>query len=428
MDPTFRVQIYSNIVRANVLLDDWTYYVEGLNFGTEDFGGYGACTFTLKRDLPSLLRFLNGYSDQPSFITNRIRVIDPFGAVAYEGALWTLTLRVGGETYSRSADSLFNCARVDYKVGSDTYSAYYDDASSRNTFGKKAVQIDLRGTYPAGSGTPLSVAKRQVKRRRQGGTPDQKTKGGAQSELAMEVTCVGLGTQALSSRYAVSNIATLVDSSQIPKDMLGANLIAEGAPNAARGPSGGWTEFLDTSKTLGFGQQFIHPTNFTNIRTSGTMIENNRGSGSTRLEIIKQALENGSSNDRPMLFQVWDDGSANAGKGIAHFRELSETRPFPEGNGYDGYFDVAGEPIVMNAGMSTIPLWRVRAGKFMTTVGIVPNAIYPSVYQDPRVFYIAGTNFDVDSYTLTLNSDEDFDPAVYLGRLIGGKKVIKGLV
>lgn len=425
----FTIQIYTNPVRGNMLLaSHWGAFAEGLTFSSNAFGGYAACEFALRFDYPQLLGYINGYAGQPSYVTNRIRITDPFGAVCYEGMLYALQLRAGSEELGVSADNLFNCVAVSYdvpyKTRTDTKFSYYDDAASRTTFAKKTARLNLPGAYPAATTTPASTARRFIKQHRKPGKPNSKKKGGDSADMAMQVSCVGLATPALEWRYAFSNLAAQVDTSQIVKDMLGANPIAEGVTGAGRGPTNsGWVEILNAANTLGYGQPFLHSSNFGNLASSGTLVERNCGSGKTRIEIVQQAAQYGSVNDRRMLFQVWDDGAANAGKGLAYFTEMSETRPLT--TGYNGYYDHAHLPIVRDAGLTRIPLWRVRAGKWLTTLGIVPDTSYGSVYDDPRCFWIEETTYDVDNATLTLSSSSEFNLEQYVGRLIGGKRIIK---
>lgn len=425
----FTIQIYSNPVRGNTLLaSNWGAFVEGLTFSTNAFGGYAACEFTLRFDYPTLFNYVNGIAGQPSYVTNRIRILDPFGVVCYEGMLYALTLHAGNETQGVSADNLYNCVAIDYDVPykdhTDTRVTYNDNSTSRATFGKKCARYHLPGAYPRATLTPGSTARRFVKQHRAPGKPNSKRKGGDNAELSLQVACVGLITPALEWRYAFSNLATQVDTSQIVKDLLGANPIPEGSNGAGRGPANsGWVEVLNAAHTLGYGQEFINATTFGNIASSGTNVERNSGSGSQRIEIVQQLATYGSVNDRRMLFQVWDDGVTNAGKGIAWFTEMSETMPFV--GGYNGYYDLAHEPTVMDAGQTRIPLWRVRAGKWLTTLGVVPNASYASIYDDPRCFWIEETAYEVDTATLTLASASDFNVEQYMGRLIGGKRIIK---
>lgn len=424
----FRIKVYSNPVRDNKLVADWTPYVEALNWSTNAFGGFGQCTFSLKRPLKYFLSILYGWG-QPTFVTNRIRITDPFGEIVYEGMIYALSARVGTEIVSRSAHSLFNCVSVDYTITQGRRvpvqrSQWADDAVSRAAFGKKVQRLELPGSYTSVSPTPQAVATRFINQHRMPATPDAKVKGGESAELRMEVSCVGLVTPALEWRYAFGTRATGVDTAQIVKDILGANPVPEGSAGAGVGPSGsGWYERLNYARSLGYGQEFIS-TNFAGILNSGTVAERNLGSGSQRIEIVRLAAQQGSVNQRRMLFQVWADRTANASKGIAHFKEMSETRP--QTPGYTGYYDRAFYPIVWNAGQTRIPLWRLRAGRWITTFGIAPQSLYPTIYDDPRCFWIEETNYDVDTATLTLSPNDEFNAEQYLGRLIGGKKVITG--
>jgi elongation factor P--beta-lysine ligase len=61
----------------------------------------------------------------------------------------------------------------------------------------------------------------------------------------------------------------------------------------------------------------------------------------------------------------------------------------------------------------------------LTTLGVVPNASYATIYDDPRCFWIEETTYEVDTATLTLASASDFNVEHYMGRLIGGKRIIK---
>ena len=425
MPGDFTIQVYTNPVRANTLLTNaWGAYAEGLTFSTNAFGGYAACEFTLRLDYPQLLNYLYGTTDQPSYVTNRIRILDPFGVVVYEGMIYSLALTAGSETFAVSADNLYNCAGVEYDVvyatRTETRVAFYNDGNSRAAFGKKATRQRLDGVYALAATVPGQVAARFVTQHAALGKPSSRTKGGDSTDLQMQVSCVGLATT-LEWRYAYNNLTASVDTSQIVKDMLSAGAIPERTAGAHKGING-WIEQLDDNKKLAFGQEFISPTNFTNIATSGASVPRNVRSGVPRIEIIQQAASYGSSNYRRMLFQVWHD-DANAGKGIPYFVEQSEKRP--EQNGYSGYFDYAHEPTVLDAGQTRIPLWRTRAGKWITTLGVVPNTNYPSVYTDPRCFWIEETTYDVDAATLTLSSASEFNLTQYIGRLIGGKRVIK---
>lgn len=427
MSAAFDIAIYSNPVRGNALLQaHWGKYAEALTFSTNAFGGYASCTFQLRLGYDEMRSYVLGFG-QPAYATNRIRITDPFGVVCYEGILSSLSVRAGSEIISCGVESLYNCVRVDYDVPyknrTVTKQNYFDDATSRAAYGKKVMRLQLPGAFPANTTTPRSVARRFIKQRRQMSAPSSKRKGGEDTDLVMEVSCVGMSAPALEWRYAFSNLATSTDSANVVKDMLAANPITEGSTGAFRGRAGsGWGEVLDANGYLGFGQQFIHPSNFNNIAASGTSVERNIGSGSTRIEIVKQAAQYGSSSDKRMLFQVWDDGATNAGKGIAYFQAMNETKPLA--SGYTGYYDYPHVPQVFNAGMTRLPLWRVRAGNWMTTLGLGSFAAYATIYDDPRCFWIEETAYDVDRGVLTLSTSSDFNLEQYLGRLIGGKKVI----
>ncbi len=432
MSSGFSIQVYQNVVAGNKLTaNNWGSFVEGLRFGTNAFGGYADCSFTLKLPVNQLVAIIVGLG-LPQGVGSRLRVIDPYGVVCYQGMIYAVSLRMGNETMARGLDNMFNCVRVDYSVPglrqNSNQRVFYDDAASRALYGKKVARVELPGSYGTTTPAPLGAARRFIKQHRKPREPEARVKGGEALDLALAVTCVGMVTPGLEWRYAYNaGNAEQVDTARVIKDMLGANPIAEGSANAHRGPSGSsWVEQLDTGKTLGYGQQYI-ATDFSNIKDSGTTIERNSGSGSPRIDIVKQAASAGSVNDRRMLFQVWENTTGNVeheGKGLAYFREMSEVRPFQ--SGYRGYYDNAHVPEVFDKNQARIPLWRVRAGDWITTLGIVPNALAPTIYDDPRCFWIEETDFDVDTQTLTLSSTDEFSLEQYMGRLVGGKKVIKG--
>jgi hypothetical protein len=427
----FQILVYANRARDNassLVAANWGNFAEGLKFGTNAFGGYGACSFTLKTTYANALAYVNGWGAS-RWIGDRIRIVDSPGKVCYEGMIYNLNLKLGGESASRSMDSMFNVARMDYnvpfKTSTKTNQAFFDDASSRALYGKKVSNQQIPGSFPNNTTTPASTARRFIKQNRTPGKSQSKTKGGSDQSYGLEVTCVGLMTPALEWRWAFCNLATQVDTSRIVKDMLVQNPITEGTTGAGRDGNGAWVEPLNAGNNLGYGQDFISGTDFTHIASSGTTVERNVGSGSQRIDIVKGAAQYGSVNDKRMLFQVWDDNIwGGTGRGLAYFQEMSETRPFQ--TGYSGYYDDANLPQIYDAGQHRLPLYRVRAGNWLTTLGLVPNGLYPTIYDDPRCFWIESGEYDVDAATLTLQSASNFDLNLYIGRLIGGKRVIKG--
>lgn len=425
----FNVLIYDNIVRSNVLLANWTNYVSGLTFGTSAMGGYATCEFTLKKDFDSLLQIVEGTTGTPTYCTNRIRITaqesEVAGAVVWEGMIYNLELTYGNATISRSVDSLFNIARTDYTVATvppKNKSSRYNDATSRATFGNKVFRQSLGGAFASADTTPTQLSRRYVTQHKNPGKSSAKGLGGASDELTLSVSCVGFAST-LEWRDAFNNDATSNDTAQIVKDMIRAGSVADGGTGAGVGRNN-WVEILtDSNNTIGFGAQHIAES-FANVANSSVTVARNLIQGTSRLEIIKGVAAFGSSNYRRMLFQVWDDGTSNAGKGIPYFVEQPSARG--GASGYTGYYDNTKTGTVFNANMARIPLYLVRAGQWMTSLDL-PQSTYVTIstpFDDPRMFWIEETNYSTDTQTLTLTSSADFNIATYLGRLINGQRRI----
>lgn len=420
----FSVLIYSNVVRGNVFLDNWTPYVSGLVFNTHAMSGYATCEFTVKRDFDTLYHYVEGAAGQPTYCTNRIRVVAQEGVV-WEGMIYDLTLTYGGATLSRSVESLFNIARTDYTVATNpptNKASRYNDATSRATFGNKVFRQELGGAFANADTTPTRLSQRFVTQHKNPGKSSSKTLGGDNTDLTLSVSCIGFAAT-LDWRYGFNNDATSNDSSQIVKDMVRAGTVADGGVGAGIGRNN-WSEILtDTNNTIGFGAQFVGET-FANVATSGVQVARNLVQGTTRLEIIKSVAAFGSSNYRRMLFQIWDDGNTNSGKGVPYFVEQPTARGGQ--SGYSGYYDHSVYGYVWDANYARIPLYMVRAGQWVTALDL-PASTYATItnaFDDPRMFWIEETSYSADTYTLTLTASQEFNVATYLGRLINDKRFI----
>lgn len=425
----FNVLIYSNIVRANVLVDNWTNFVSGMTFNTNAMGGYSTCDFTLRKDFESLYAITEGTSEQPTYCTNRIRITSQeaqnAGAVVWEGMIYNLELKYGNATISRSADSLFNIARTDYTVATNPptdKSSRYNDAPSRATFGNKVFRQELGGSFANADTTPTRLSQRYVTQHKNPGKSSSKGLGGSSEELSLSVSCVGFAST-LDWRYAFNNDAVANDTAQIVKDMIRAGAVTDGSAGAGIGRNN-WSEILtNTNNTIGFGAQFVAES-FSNVNNSSVTVKRNLIQGTTRLDIIKGVAAFGSSNYKRMLFQVWDDGISNAGKGIPYFVEQPTARG--GASDYAGYYDNTQSGYAYDANMQRIPLYMVRAGSWITSVDL-PQSTYATItnaFDDPRMFWIEETSYSADSYSLTLTSSSEFNVATYLGRLINGKRYI----
>jgi hypothetical protein len=314
MAQNFTINVFQNrAVGTRLLANHWGQFAEGLKFGTNAFGGYGTCTFSLRFRAEQLMRYLVGYGSQPTYVTNRIRIVDPLGIPCYEGMIYALSLKLGNEVIARSAENLFNCVRADFQTswGSHTQNNtyYVDDAASRALFGKKVKRLELPGTYnPFTLTAATGQAQRFLTLHKTPQDPQATVVGGSNNVLKMDVSCVGQITPGLEWRFAFSNLTKQADTAEIIKDMILPGSISEGNQHAKRGrANSGWVELLNTGGTLAFAQQFLS-TDTSHIANSGVSIERNSGSGGSRIDIAKHAAGFGSNNQRRMLLQVWDDG------------------------------------------------------------------------------------------------------------------------
>jgi len=253
----FEIRVYQNrVLGTKLLAKHWGSFAEGLKFGTNAFGGYGTCTFSLKFKTEQLLAYLNGYGSEPGYVTNRIRIIDPHGVCVYEGMIYALALHLGNETIARSADNLFNVVRADYSTAwfsntqNQTY--YTDDAASRALYGKKVKRLQLPGTYnPYTPAAATGQAQRFLNLHSTPQDPQPTTKGGSSSVIKLDVSCVGLATPGLEWRFAFSTLTASVDTAEIIKDMILPGPNAEGVGAAGRGRSGSnWVEPLNIKNYL----------------------------------------------------------------------------------------------------------------------------------------------------------------------------------
>lgn len=426
----FTVQVYSNVPRGNLLLDNWTDYVSGLTFSSEAFGGFASCAFTLRKDYQTLFNIVEGTTNSPTYISNRVRITDERGSVCYEGKIHTLTLTHGSTAVSRSLDELHNIAKMNYTLTNGMYVwAVYSDATSRGLFGNRVFMTDLEGVFANGT-NPLNRATRYVTTHKAPSKPTPQTTGGGGDDLSLEVNCVGLSEELL-VRYAWNSRGAAVDTGQIVKDLLRAGATPSGA-GSWRGQNG-WNENLHTSfgasGSIPFQVESIEYSNLNSIATTSVTIAPNEVQGQSRWEIIRACAAYGSSNNKRLLFQVWDQqgrsSTAQNGKGLAVFAEQPTARS--TASSYTGYFNNTRTGVVMDTGGAFYPPWLVRAGQWMTTVN-VPAKNYggiSSVFDDPRAFWIERAEYDADNYRLTLHSDNDFDVARLLANLLAGSKTMR---
>jgi hypothetical protein len=427
----FNVSVYSNVQRGNELLADWTGYVSGLRYASEAFGGFASCSFTLKLDYKRLLNIVEGVTNRPTYISNRVRIRDDRGRVVYEGKIFNLNLRYGAQVHGRSMDQLYNIARLGYTLrGYNTpVWATYNDATSRGLFGNRVYRTDLDGIFTAGT-NPLNRATRFVVTHRSPSKPTAQVTGGSGDEIALEVDCVGLSEE-LTMRFAENTRGKAVDTAQIVKDMLQPGSITSGT-GAWRG-SNGWSENLHTSfggsGNIPYAAESISTANLTNITNSGITIAPVEVHNQTRWEIIKACAAYGTSNNKRVLFQVWEqDGRATVqqnGKGLAYFLEQPSIRG--SATGYGGYYNNTAEGFVFDSRGERLPLHAVKAGQWITTVNM-PSKTYmgvTSVFDDPRMFWIERAEYDADAHTLTLSSDNDASTERYLANLMSVKKELR---
>lgn len=427
----FNVLVYSNVPRGNELLADWTNYVSGLRFASEAFGGYASCSFTLKLDYKALLNIVEGVTARPTYISNRVRIRDERGVVRYEGKIFNLTLTVGAATHGRSLDQLFNIARFGYTLrGYNTpVWAVYSDATSRGLFGNRVYRTDIDGIFANGT-NPLNRATRFVVTHRSPSKPQPQVTGGSGDEISLQVDCVGLSEE-LMVRYAENTRGTATDTGQIVKDLLRAGSVPSGA-GAWRGQNG-WAENLHTSfgssGSIPFAAESIDTTDLTQIATTGITIAPVEVHNAARWDILKACAAYGTSNNKRVLFQVWEqDGRSVAqqnGKGRAYWVEQPSIRG--GASGYTGYYNNTNTGVVFDSRGERIPAYAVRAGQWMTTMNM-PSKTYggvTSVFDDPRMFWIERAEYDADSHVLTLSSENDASTERYLANLMAQKKVLR---
>lgn len=421
-----RIQVMESplFYAGNRILHDWTKNIEGLHFGTNAFGGFTAISFTLKYDFNTLWYFMEPYS-RTCVLAKRLVVVDPFGLAVYEGLLSSLQLDLGGQGFSRSLENFFSAVRLDHKTPYDTNmvrtSAY--DYAAVNRFGIKVAQMDNGNLiYPAQqpSGPAYDIVQRLLKNfaepQRFSGTKI----GGVGTEVIAQVTGMGLHST-LDWRYAYNHLEDEVDTSQVVKW-----LIQNGSPTWQQ--AGGWTEKLynATYGFLPYGQQFLTD-DASQIDASGMNCPANEGQGSKRLEIIRSLLKYGATGETRALFQVFQTKN---GKGRVHFRKQKTDLPYSAG--YDGYYYSAKNNLVLNRDRAPIPLYQVRAGRWLTLhdadiVGTVaPGTL---IQRDPRCMFIEDTDYDADRDELSIGTTNDFDLRRLLGIEIRDRRVIfRGIV
>lgn len=427
--PRLRINVWNNPVRNNVFLADWSNNYEHLSFSTNANIGFEQCDFTLKMPADELYKILEGYGNAPSFVTNRVRVIatqaTPTGNnCAWEGMIYSLS--IPHRSLSRNVDLLYNIAKVEYTVATNppkTIRSFYNDATSRSTFGNKVMYMTLDGSFASADTSPATIARRYVTQHKMPAKSESRVIGGTgDSEITMEVHCVGFGAT-LGWRNAFNNDAVTADSSQHVKDMLRAGSVTDGNTGAGNGQNN-WVETLTASNnTIAFGQQFIDASNLGGINTSGVTVARNWSQGKSRLDIIHDLCSLGNSGYTRMLFRVLADPANQTGKGRANL----DRQPIVLSNSasYGGYED---DPLIGRMWRSGVqmPLWSIMAGNWTFTRGVpLPTKTPTNAFEDPRMFWIESTHYDADNDALTLGSSSDFDLDAYLGRLINGVKYVK---
>lgn len=422
----FQVQVYPNPVRGNPtnLLADWSKYVSGLRFASSATSGWAECTFTVKLSFEELLAIVEGGS-KPPFVTNRI-LIAREGKTAYEGMIYNLSLTYGSANLARSADQLYTVARADYHTNAGDFIACYSTQAVRDRFGIKVYKTNLSEQYPSNTTTPLKIATRFFTMHSYPPKSDSKRYGRGGEDISLEVSCVGLAAT-LDWRYAYNGSGGLDDTGQIVKDMIQPGNILAG--NDAGNGQRQWNERLTSSdnsaNNIPYMSQFISATDFTHIQTTGVSVGRATVAGQTRLEIIQAAAEYGNSNSKRMLFQVWDNPNTVDGKGIAYFQAQPTQRTYEAG--YTGYFEDTKAGLVFDNSNQRIPLWQVRAGKWITANDLPSKGYYEptSAIDDPKMFWIERAEYDADNGELTLATSTEFNFSLYVGRLIRGKRIIR---
>lgn len=424
----FRVQVFANVLRGNMLLKEWREQISSLRFSTNAMTGFSDCTFVLKAHYNNLYDIVVGTSQQPTFITNRVKILDPDGVTVYQGLIYDLNLVYGNATVSRSASSLSTVARMDYQRkrpqgDTDEIECFRND-NKRALFGTRVYHEELSGTF-ASNVVPAQMARRFITRHKTPGRSSSKTLGGSGSELSLTVSCVGLA-ETLNVRYAWNASAVPIDTSEIVKDMIRSGAISSG--NGSGIGRNGWHERLtstsDTSNNVPFAAEFIR-SGFNNVEPSGVLISPTLVQGQTRLGIIRAAAAYGSSDFKRMLFQVWEAASDTQGLGIPYFVK-QPTRRSGEAN-YTGYYDDALRGFMYDAAQRRVPLWRVRAGQWTASIDLASQTYgaIEDVFDDPKMFWIEESSYDVDNATLTLTSGGEFSLERYVGERIGRTRVIQ---
>lgn len=423
----FHTLVYNNIVRNNAQLDNWTQYVENLSFSTAANAGFAECSFTLKVPFSMARVLVMGQTNAPSFVTNRVLITDQQDNTVYEGMIHTMTLRYSGATLGASIDNLYTASRVTY-AQTDTGLSYFT-VSTQNTalWGVKVFTMDTNAAFTSAT-TPRIVGNRHVAQHSFPSKPDSKQLGGSGNEIVLEVSCVGFAAT-LGFRYAYNASGGGQDTFSIVQDM-----ITGGAASGNNSGTGndGWVERLVSSDdhTKGDGGNIPYRAQWIGTSVNGTSTGVSvppfalSSSGQTRQEIIQQALSYGNSSGYRLLFQVWE--GKNSGKGQAGVYVQSQVKGGVRG--YAGYYDDSGE--VFDSNHDRVNLWNVRAGQWITSLDLEASDVTyggtdrTSPFQDPRAFWIEHTTYDAERGTLTLATTNEFNIALYLGRVVNGVRVI----
>jgi hypothetical protein len=431
-----RLQIFPQPFKQNasVLVYDLTENVENLSFGTNAFGGYASCSFTLKYNFDVLWAMLEDVNGR-GLLCRRIEIVDDFGETVYRGLVSDMVIDLGGQVFSRTLENTYTGVRLNHAAPTHgmwhRFTTDYDWSSVQRYGMKVFVEEDFDFLSKVWEDTALSRVNRTLA---MFSTPPRvkPVRFGEMGEtISMQVDGVGLHST-LGWRYAWNSFRTKrIYTNELIEQMLKAGPFGTtGVPSypasnvSISDEEKYWVELMiddyDTHVAGGpytgngyfpWGQQFIS-TDFSRIKESNILCATNLSSGENRLNIIQAALEQGGANDRRMLFMVWEDPAS--GKGLAHFRKQDIDVPYTAG--YNGYYYGAKNDLIFNKHMTPIPFWQVRAGKWLTVTDVVlasqipePTGEVSDVFRRPDTFWIEETSYDVDGHKLTVSTTNDFD-------------------
>lgn len=357
---------YQNPLFGNQLYDDLTENVTGLSIQTQAVGGFGTCDFTVNGAYLDLLAWVNPYNP---FIGDRILVLDPAMVTIYEGYIYQTDLSINDTVWSVSLNNMYNKVTLQYQNTSDK-TIRVSDSASQSQYGIKEYHVQIGR---ANSVEATAMANRILNEYKAVQHGKDTVVGGGAWARTLKVKCFGyystLGWQ-LWNRA----IKKLADTSVVVKDVLG-----------LRG-------------------QYIS-TDYSNIQTTGTMVERDHPSWTPAIDYIREKVDYGDVNNRRVTAGVW-----------ANRVFYMQSRPTTA-----KYFTDVGMAAVYDAYRNEVPLYKVQAGQYIHFGSLSPDILtYADAAQDPQASFIETTEYNVDTDTVAITPPGSVSASLWVGRLVHG--------